>query len=85
MAIDISKSGTKIKVTDGTKESLFLPSQDMWYFFDDSGTSLELREKGTGGPYQAHSWSIPLSNLSVGGSVPANKAAALAALVTVFS
>ena len=83
MAVDIAKSGTKTKVTVDSEEPLYLPSQDMWYFF--SGNSLELREKGTGGPYQAHSWSIPLANLTISGTPPANKAAALAALVTVFS
>ncbi len=84
MATDISKSGTKTRVTEAGQEPIFLPSQDLFYHFDTTGTELNLKEKGGNG-YPVHSYRIPLADLTVAGVAPANKAAALSALATVFS
>ncbi len=84
MATDITKSGTKTKVTEAGKEPIYLPSQDLFYQFDSEGTTLHLKEKGGAG-YPPHSYAIPLSDLTISGSAPASKAAALTALATVFS
>lgn len=82
MAVDISKSGDRIKITNGSFEPrCFHPSEIPVYGFSDKvNDEFVLHIRGEA-PMK-----IALTNLRVsgGGNAPASKAAALTALADVF-
>lgn len=83
--LSIEKKGTKVKVTEGSANPAYLPSQNYAYFFDSEDTFVLADKNSTSSEHKK--FTCQLSELRIAGSAtaPVSKAAAYTALESVFS